>query len=325
MTPPPRLRRTATKGDHSTSSGPAGRVDRARYSAPQRRERLTPQDVDAGQSRRPRRASRERRVAARTSSHGACHGTSIAQRLMAQLRTTPAAGANHARDGAEHAVLEQQQAADQPRAGAERLQDGGLVACGGSCVIATAPVRISTPVNSTSPPTIDHAEREAADQRAAGVEQLAQVDHRHVRERAPPGRAAVARARPRSAGPRNGAMKPCGALVERSGPEHEHEAAGARVTPVDRAHAGDFRLDRLSEDVEADGVAHLNLEAVAQALLDRDLRRRRRRRVPERPATTRSFALQRGTIGDRVFAGERAAARGRPRASRARSRARSPR
>src|SRR5215467_15089228 len=72
-----------------------------------------------------------------------------------------------------------------------------------------------------------------------------------------------------------------GGLLQRAGPEDEHEAPGAGVLEVDIADAGDLGVDRPSEDVEPDNVAEADGKTLAEAFFNRDFRFRRRS-APER-------------------------------------------
>ena len=101
--------------------------------------------------------------------------------------------------------------------------------------------------------------------------------------------------------------------LERAGTEHEHEAAAARVLPLDVAHAGHPRLDDAADDVEAHLVADVDAEALVDAVLDRHLElgaSAASGACPPRTArsVTSSFGSRSVAVGDRVLAAERAAA-----------------
>ena len=160
LTPSPQLSADSAKRDDSTSLRPCrtrGALLRA-----QRRERLAAQDVEAGDDadrrdehrvsddadERYRRAARPgdvERVAADAPARGRAPPT--APTLPASSPSKPYSTSSTR--------------ADEARARAERLQDRRLVDAA-ELVIATAPTRISTPLNSTRPPTTVIAERDVA-------------------------------------------------------------------------------------------------------------------------------------------------------------------
>src|SRR4029077_12400589 len=93
-------------------------------------------------------------------------------------------------------------------------------------------------------------------------------------------------------------------LIQRTRPEDEHEAAVARLAPLDAANAGDARLDRPPQDVESHGVADVQPGAFGNLAFDRHFGHRRRR-VPEGALDHLLVRLEVIAIRQRELAAER--------------------
>ena len=99
-------------------------------------------------------------------------------------------------------------------------------------------------------------------------------------------------------------------LVERAGPEHEHEAAVARIAPVDFADAGDPRADDAAEDVEPHRVADVDAaNRSCRPLLDRHFGFRATARSRTRRRRPVSFDFEVVAVGDGVLAASEPRAR----------------
>ena len=136
-------------------------------------------------------------------------------------------------------------------------------------VIDTAPTRISAPLSSTSAPTTVTASVTLLTMPWMVCEDLAQIDHRHVRETALTSARLHARARVRIARALSGEMKVCGASSNVPGPEHEHEAAGAEVLPVHPRTLVTRAVMIAPEDVEAHLVADARIREAVVAIGER--------------------------------------------------------
>ena len=100
-------------------------------------------------------------------------------------------------------------------------------------------------------------------------------------------------------------------LLDRPGPEDEHEAAVLRVVPDDLADARHAGADHAAGQVEPDLVADVEILLIVQALFDRHLgiqsiRRARRRKglVPERARRDAFVVFERVAVRDAVFPSE---------------------
>jgi hypothetical protein len=163
---------------------------------------------------------------------------------------------------------------------------------------------MSAPLKSTSPPTTEIARGDLRHDVLDGGKDLVKVDHRDVREL---GNQVVL-----ESGPGVGAVRPferrdehLRRVVQDTGAEHEHEAAIARVFPVDPPDAGDPGLDLPAEDVEPHRVAQVDREAVVNAFLDRHFRIGRAP-LPEPARRNRFVCLQTIAVGHGVLARQRA-------------------
>ena len=161
-------------------------------------------------------------------------------------------------------------------------------------VIEIEPTRMSMPLSSTSEPDDRHRQRDVAEHARHPGEDLLDVDDDDVRESS---RQVALEPRPRVCGGRPFHRRDEGRRrrFQDAGPEHEHEAAGARVGPVHRADARDGRLDRPAEDVEPDRVARPQAAAAPRGLpRSTPALRPAARRARTRPPTSRSLSASPG-------------------------------
>src|SRR5206468_1026894 len=80
-------------------------------------------------------------------------------------------------------------------------------------------------------------------------------------------------------------------LIQRTGPEDEHETAVPRIAPLDVPDACHASVDGAAKNIEADRVADIDAGPLVCALLDRHFRLGRRA-VPELPLDDSLVRLQ---------------------------------
>src|SRR5204862_5722892 len=95
-------------------------------------------------------------------------------------------------------------------------------------------------------------------------------------------------------------------LLERAGPEYEHEAAAPRIAKINLADASDTRGDDSPQHVEANRIPDVDLKSIVHPLLHRNFRLGRRT-APELAGDDPFIRLEVIAIRHGVLTGQRAA------------------